>query len=58
MSGAHRREPVTVVLVTREPVPGLSPALARVLLRILRRAIETRAEQENRNGEPPEVIAS
>lgn len=58
MSDTHRREPVRVVLLTREPVPGLSPALARVLLRILRRAIEGRAEQENRSGEPPEAIAS
>lgn len=58
MSSAHRRDPVRVVLLTREPVPELSPALARVLLRILRRAIETRAEQGSRSGEHPEAIAS
>lgn len=52
------RRDVRTVIVAREPVPELSPELARVLIRILRHAGEARNIQEDRRADPPEALAS
>ncbi len=53
-----RHRDVPTVIVACEPVPDLSPALARVLIRILRHAGDARNIQENRRADPPEALAS
>lgn len=57
MTSAKRHEAETVI-VAFESVPELTPSLARVLLRILRRASEKSEIQDIRDADPPEAIAS